>query len=134
MKYALISLTTANLFVLGISALLLPSQVAMQFGLDGSPSRWGYRSEYLTIMGMVIMGMTVVWIPKGKNPEKDRFNMKVCIGLLLLFFGLQTLGLAAQYQNPVHLSIPILFVGLGLFLAYLVYLVFQAFSNGVFWD
>ena len=134
MKFVLIALTVANLIALGIGAMILPTQIAMQFGLDGSPSHWGDRSEYLTIMVMVIMGMAIVWIPKGKNHDKDRFNMKVCIGLLLFLLELQTLDLVAHCKNPVHLCMPFLFVGLGLFLAYLAYLVFRAFSNGDFCD
>ena len=119
MKKVLITLTATNLIILGIAAMVLPSQVAMQFGLDGTPSRWGDRSEYLTIMGLVILGLTIVWIPGRKNPAKDQFNMKVCIGLLLFFIGLQALDLVAHYQNPVRLYMPFLFTAIGFFIAYL---------------
>lgn len=148
MKRILVAVFAANLALLVAAVQLLPDRVAMHFGPGGEPDRWGDRMEYVIVMSVVLVVCSIVaWFPVWINrrmpdawfnlPNKDywlrdenRTEMyrrldRIMLGfgtaILLFFFGVQVLVLAAHYQDPVRLNSPLMLTGLGLLGVYIIY-------------
>ena len=128
---------------LAFSAKYLPDRVASKFGLGGQPGRYMPRTAYLFCMGIVGLVLPfsglISWVvskvgPGGVNvpnraywfaPERIAETQSyllthslwfacVCVAFMA---GVHFLIVRANKQNPPKLSMPLLFLFLGTFLA-----------------
>src|SRR5215469_11381941 len=128
---------------LAFSAKYLPDRVATKFGLQGRPRRYMPRTVYLFSMGIVGLVLPfsglISWVvtkaqPRGINipnrgywfaPERIAETQSYLLAHSLWFacfcvafmVGVHFLIVRANKQNPPKLSMPLLFLFLGTFLA-----------------
>lgn len=152
MKRILLAVSAANVAFLGISFMLLPERMAMQFGMDGDPGHLGRRQEYVLAMGLgILVCLAVSWLPswlirrtpvsiinvpnkeywiREENRDEmyrrdDRLMHGFGIAILTFFLWVQALVLAAHYQEPPHLNNGLFLAGLLVFGVYVVYFCFS---------
>jgi serine/threonine-protein kinase len=132
---------------LAFSAKNLPERVATKFGLLGRPRRYMPRTFYLVFIGIVGLVLPfsalISWViskakPRGVNipnreywfaPERIADTQKYflahslwfacfCVGFMI---GVHFLIVRANKQNPPKLSMPLLLLMLGFFLAAVIF-------------
>lgn len=148
MRKLLILAFAANLALTGIAAALAPGTIAVHFGAGGEPDGWGSAHANAVFMaGMNLLMFTMFFfLPKlikvtparwVNMPNKDywfreenKAQMIVMLTAYMDEFGAMmfaflflvgVLVLQANASRPVHLREDLMWIGLGLFLAYTVY-------------
>jgi len=105
----------------------LPKTVATHFGLNGSPDKYGDKSEVIVIMLILTAAGMVTYLllqnlykidPKKKYREDNSALMKKISVLVVLLLSFVSFFILHSMLHAKITGMPVLFCGLSLFLAY----------------